>query len=88
MRDNIGDDAPPVNNSTFRTIASMTRDPSPLEYAVLGLLADGAQSGYEVRRVFATTAMRMYSDSPGSIYPALQRLARRRLIRAVMMLLT
>jgi DNA-binding PadR family transcriptional regulator len=60
----------------------MTKHPSALEYALLGLLAEGPQSGYDVRKVFATTAMRVYSDSPGSIYPALARLARRKLVLA------
>jgi DNA-binding PadR family transcriptional regulator len=61
---------------------AVSRGASALEYAVLGLLAEGPKSGYDVRRVFATTAMRMYSDSPGSIYPALRRLARRKLVVA------
>jgi len=60
----------------------MTRHPSSLEYGLLGLLGEGPQSGYDVRKVFATTAMRVYSDSPGSIYPALARLARRKLVVA------
>jgi DNA-binding PadR family transcriptional regulator len=48
-----------------------------LEYALAGLLARKAQSGYDLRKTFATTAMRHYSDSPGSIYPALRRLEAR-----------
>jgi len=48
-----------------------------LEYALLGLLRQKAQSGYDLRKTFATTAMRHYSDSPGSIYPALRRLEAR-----------
>ena len=54
---------------------------SPLEYAILGLLARGPATGYGVRNVFRTTALGRYSDSPGSIYPAIQRLRSRRLIR-------
>jgi DNA-binding PadR family transcriptional regulator len=50
---------------------------STLEYALAGLLAPKAQSGYDLRKTFATTAMRHYSDSPGSIYPALRRLEAR-----------
>ncbi len=53
---------------------------STLEMALLGLLRHSAQSGYDLRKRFATTAMRHYSDSPGSIYPALRRLERRGLI--------
>ena len=55
--------------------------PSTLELALLGLLRGKPQSGYDLRKTFATTAMRHYSDSPGSIYPALRRLESRRLIR-------
>lgn len=31
-------------------------------------------SGYDLRKIFATTAMGSFSDSPGAIYPALRRL--------------
>jgi DNA-binding PadR family transcriptional regulator len=47
---------------------------STLEFALLSLVAQKPQSGYDLRKTFATTAMRHYSDSPGSIYPALKRL--------------
>jgi DNA-binding PadR family transcriptional regulator len=50
---------------------------STVEYALLGLLRQQAQSGYDLRKVFSTTPMRHFSDSPGSIYPALQRLEKR-----------
>lgn len=49
---------------------------SRLGYTLLGLLAGKAMSGYDIRRVFAETAMGHYSDSPGAIYPALARLER------------
>jgi DNA-binding PadR family transcriptional regulator len=48
-----------------------------LEFALTGLLNQKPQSGYDLRKTFATTAMRHYSDSPGSIYPALRRLEAR-----------
>lgn len=51
--------------------------PSLLEHALLALAHQEPRSGYALRRVFATTPMGHYSDSPGSIYPALDRLARR-----------
>jgi DNA-binding PadR family transcriptional regulator len=51
--------------------------------ALLGLLRQKRQSGYDLRRTFATTAMRHYSDSPGSIYPALRRLEKRGSIKPV-----
>jgi DNA-binding PadR family transcriptional regulator len=50
---------------------------STLEMALLGLIAQKPQSGYDLRKTFATTAMRHYSDSPGSIYPALRRIEAR-----------
>lgn len=52
-----------------------------LEYALLGLLAARPMTGYGLRRVFASTPMAVFSDSPGSIYPALARLERDGLIR-------
>ncbi len=48
---------------------------SLLEGALLGLLHDEPRSGYALRKLFATTPMGNFSDSPGSIYPALGRLA-------------
>lgn len=53
-----------------------------LGYALMGLLHQKAQSGYELRKVFATTPIGSFSDSPGSIYPALARLEKRRWTRA------
>lgn len=55
---------------------------STLELALLGLLRQKPQSGYDLRKTFATTAMRHFSDSPGSIYPALRRLEARSWIAA------
>lgn len=56
---------------------------STLEYALLGLLRQRSQSGYDLRKVFATTPMRHFSDSPGSIYPALRRLEKRGWVSSV-----
>lgn len=50
---------------------------STLGYALLGLLRQSPQSGYDLRKTFANTPMRHFSDSPGSIYPALRRLESR-----------
>lgn len=52
-----------------------------LEYALLGLIAQKPQSGYSLRRQFAVTPLGHYSDSPGSIYPALARIAQHGLVR-------
>jgi len=56
---------------------------STLAFALLGLIWQQPQSGYDLRKFFATTPMISFSDSPGAIYPALARLARRGLIRGV-----
>ena len=55
---------------------------SPLEYALVGLLKLKRQSGYDLRKQFSTTPMRHFSDSPGSIYPALRRLQSRKWLSA------
>lgn len=52
-----------------------------LELLLLALLQPRPASGYALRKSFATTPLGHYSDSPGSIYPALQRLRRRGLVR-------
>lgn len=50
------------------------KQPTPLEYAILGLAAGGPQTGYEICRLFEETPIGVYSSSPGSIYPAIRRL--------------
>jgi DNA-binding PadR family transcriptional regulator len=56
------------------------RTTTPLDYALLGLLHQSPQSGYDLRKVFETTAMGNYSGSPGAIYPALRRLEQEGLV--------
>ena len=56
---------------------------SILEYALAGSLTHKPRSGYDLRKTFTTTGMRYYSDSPGSIYPALRRLESRGWIAVV-----
>ena len=48
--------------------------------ALLLFLAEG-QSGYDVRILFQSTPIGLFSDSPGVIYPALARLERQGLLR-------
>jgi DNA-binding PadR family transcriptional regulator len=55
--------------------------PSTLGFALLGLISQTPCSGYDLRKFFSSTPMASFSDSPGSIYPALRRLERRGLIR-------
>jgi DNA-binding PadR family transcriptional regulator len=52
-----------------------------LDFALLGLISQKPCSGYDLRKFFSSTPMTSYSDSPGSIYPALRRMERRGLIR-------
>ena len=59
----------------------MDKNDSLLGFALLGLLQQEPQSGYDLRKVFAQTAMGSFSDSPGAIYPALGRLESRGLVR-------
>jgi DNA-binding PadR family transcriptional regulator len=60
----------------------MKREKIPLlGYALLGLLQQVPLSGYGVRKIFSSSPMGSYSDSPGAIYPALQRLEKAGLIR-------
>ena len=53
---------------------------SVLGYALLGLVQHKPSSGYDLRKIFTDTAMGSYSDSPGAIYPALERLEKRGLL--------
>ena len=53
-----------------------------LEHAVLGLLYEKPSSGYDLRKIFATTSMGSFSDSPGAIYPALRRLEKKQLVKS------
>jgi DNA-binding PadR family transcriptional regulator len=47
---------------------------SQLGLALLGLIRHHPMSGYDLRKVFTSTAMGTFSNSPGAIYPALARL--------------
>src|SRR5271168_2747322 len=55
---------------------------SVLGYALLGLVSQRPLSGYDVKKIFATTPMAGFSDSPGAIYPALGRLEKAGLVRS------
>jgi DNA-binding PadR family transcriptional regulator len=47
---------------------------STLSLAILGLVSQSPLTGYDVRKMFATTPMGHFSSSPGAIYPALRRI--------------
>ena len=66
-----------MRNSTLRIM----NNNSLLGFALLGLTFEQPMSGYDLRKVFTTTAMGSFSDSPGAIYPALARLEANGLIR-------
>jgi DNA-binding PadR family transcriptional regulator len=51
-----------------------------LDLAILGLVHEKPRTGYEIRKVFETTALGNYSSSPGTIYPALKRLQKLKML--------
>jgi len=55
---------------------------SKLEILLLALVVQEPRSGYQIRQVLLNTPMAHFSDSPGSIYPALKRLEKRGLIQS------
>lgn len=57
------------------------KNDSLLGFTLLGLVHQAPMSGYDLRKVFASTAWGTFSDSPGAIYPALRRLETRGLAR-------
>ena len=56
------------------------RENTLLEHTLLGLLYGKPASGYDLRKIFALTPMKTLSDSPGAIYPALQRLQKQGMV--------
>lgn len=58
--------------------------PTLLDFAILGLIQDQPLSGYGIRKVFEETAMGNYSNSPGTIYPAIKRLEKFELVEKVL----
>ncbi len=55
---------------------------SLLGYLLMGLIRQQPQSGYDLRKLFATTPLMSFSDSPGAIYPALKKLEDQEMIRS------
>ncbi len=58
-------------------------DLSTLSLAILGLISQRPLTGYDLRKIFATTPMGHFSSSPGAIYPALKRIEEAGWIRSV-----
>ena len=51
-----------------------------LDALLLFLVSHKGQSGYDIRQLFQSTPIGLFSDSPGAIYPALARLEMRGLL--------
>jgi PadR family transcriptional regulator, regulatory protein AphA len=58
----------------------MTRKTGTTEYAVLGMLALGPGSGYDLKKRIEGSVAHFWSESYGQIYPILARLASRKLV--------
>jgi PadR family transcriptional regulator, regulatory protein AphA len=52
------------------------------EHVLLGMIFMQPASGYDLKRRFATSPMGVYQPSSGALYPALDRLERRGLLRS------
>ena len=58
----------------------MARKTGTTEYAVLGMLARGPGSGYDLKKRIEGSVAHFWSESYGQIYPILARLASRQLV--------
>jgi DNA-binding PadR family transcriptional regulator len=58
------------------------RQLTPFEHILLGLICTAPASGYDLKRIFATTPMGLYQPSSGTLYPALRRLEEKGLVKA------
>ena len=52
------------------------------EHVLLGMIFIQPSTGYDLKRRFATTPIGVYQPSSGALYPALERLERRGLLRS------
>jgi DNA-binding PadR family transcriptional regulator len=52
------------------------------EHVLLGMIFTQPSTGYDLKRRFATTPLGVYQPSSGALYPALDRLERRGLLRS------
>ena len=55
---------------------------TPFEHILLGLICTAPSSGYDLKRLFASTPMGIYQPSSGTLYPALHRLDQKGLVKA------
>jgi len=56
------------------------KNTTTLDYIILGLIQQEPLSGYRIRKTFEDTALGNFGGSPGTIYPALKRLEKNKLI--------
>src|ERR1700722_10510549 len=67
----------------FRSVAPVPRSRlTTFEHVLLGLIFLQPSTGYDLKRRFATTPVGVYQPSSGALYPALDRLERRGLLRS------
>ncbi len=64
--------------AAFMPRSQLTR----FEHVLLGMISIQPATGYDLKRRFATTPMGVYQPSSGALYPALERLERRGLLRS------
>ena len=57
--------------------------PTLIGFVILGLIQNHPLSGYQIRKVFKTTALGSHSKSPGTIYPALNRLQKFEFVKKI-----
>jgi len=55
--------------------------PAFLDYSILGLIQGQPLSGFAIRKLFEQTSLGNYCSSPGTIYPALNRLQKFELVK-------
>lgn len=56
------------------------KNTTTLDYIILGLIQQQPLSGYKIRKTFEDTALGNFGGSPGTIYPALNRMEKNKLI--------
>lgn len=54
-----------------------------IDYIILGLIQNHPQSGYQIQELFKTTGLGGYRKSPGTLYPALNRLQKHNYVEKI-----
>ena len=66
-------------------IKTATNNPTYIDYVMLGIIQQEAQSGYGILKSLKDLSPGNFSSSPGTIYPALKRLKKFGLVQVVML---